>query len=651
MTAKEARDDLVLEFQDTLVSANIPTEKIDHPKLRNFLKTRVANGGSVLLSIPLRKRLPELFRYQLALKGYVQRRHSFSGMSLEQDPDMLLPQATPSRDHVAEKGPAARALPATCKRTKTTTTASSPSCYKKSRKAGIPVVFAPVDPQVSLLNTDPNLIAAQILKSTQKRVRNHRFSKNGSLTVTVASLQAAKALLGVTCLGNNAVTTQIPESYARNVEKIVGVNSSCTDPQCWNTCGPTRTQTTSSVVVTFKSDIAMPEEMPLGFNKFKVSEYFSPTQCYRCQGFGHVAKYYRRSERCRACAGSHAFKDCTTRKEQRCANCGGPHPTSFGGCPKRKVAIAAVKTDACEVPSSHSGRINPAVVKPTRPAPVRSADAFLALPKPAAPAKKPAGAKPVSGKCSDTNATPSVWDLPRDPAPTKRQPPPAADRAKRTTPAPPKPAVQEAAAKPEPAPPQGTQLVMMLVPLLITAFHAMLAAIPAASNIPEVQAFKVMEPMLASLLSILSVMDSKPHRSQQPPAPAFPRVLQWNCAGLRPRLAELKQRLTKTSCSSSASRNATSRTRWGYQASSCTPLPAYHTLVTAARRSSSQGSWHKLSCPQTSCRRPWSRSQLQSSTITVDRIPDDFQQQVQSSLPGPLWRPQRAPSALGFLRR
>ncbi|XP_064454663.1 uncharacterized protein LOC135365931 [Ornithodoros turicata] len=221
-------------------------------------------------------------------------------------------------------------------------------------------------------------------------------------------------------------------------------------------------------------------------------------------GFGHVAKYCRRSERCRARAGSHAFKDCTTRKEQRCANCGGPHPASFGGCPRRKAAIAAVKTEACEVRPSRSGRINPAVVKPTRPAPVRSADAFPALPKPATPAKKPATAKPASGKIPDTNATPSVWDLPRDPAPTQRPPPPAANRPPRTTPAPPKPAVQEAAAKPEPAPPQGTQLVMMLVPLLITAFRAMLAAIPAASNIPEVQAFKVMEPMLTSLLSTFS---------------------------------------------------------------------------------------------------------------------------------------------------
>ncbi|XP_064485865.1 uncharacterized protein LOC135398384 [Ornithodoros turicata] len=158
----------------------------------------------------------------------------------------------------------------------------------------------------------------------------------------------------------------------------------------------------------------------------------------------------------------------------------------------------------CEWSPSRSGPINPAIVRPARPAAVRSAQAFPALPKPAAPAKKPATAKPTSGKIPDTNATPSVWDLPRDPAPTQSPPPPAANRPSRTTPAPPKPAAQEAAPMPEPAPPQGTQLVMMLVPLLIIAFRAMLAAIPAASNIPEVQAFKVMKPMLASLLSTFS---------------------------------------------------------------------------------------------------------------------------------------------------
>ncbi|XP_064458852.1 uncharacterized protein LOC135369117 [Ornithodoros turicata] len=286
--------------------------------------------------------------------------------------------------------------------------------HKKTRKAGIPVVLTPVDPKVSLLNIDPNLIAAQELKSTQERVRNHHFSRNGSLTVTVASLQAAKALLGVTSLGNTAVTTRIPKSYARNVGKIVGVNPSYTNAQLLeyllpfgaidarrqvryrpNPDGSTRTQETSSVAVTFKSDVAMPEEVPLGFNKYKVGEYFSPSSLPglwpRCQVLPSVGAL-------RACAGSHAFKDCTARKEQRCANCWGPHPASFGGRPKRKAAIAAVKTEACEVRPSRSGRINPAVVKPTRPAPVRSAEAFPALPKPAAPAKKPTAAKPASGR-------------------------------------------------------------------------------------------------------------------------------------------------------------------------------------------------------------------------------------------------------------
>ncbi|XP_064483592.1 uncharacterized protein LOC135396511 [Ornithodoros turicata] len=53
-----------------LVSANIPIEKTDHPKVRTFLQKRVTNGGSVPLAKNLRNRLPELFaKHQSALKG------------------------------------------------------------------------------------------------------------------------------------------------------------------------------------------------------------------------------------------------------------------------------------------------------------------------------------------------------------------------------------------------------------------------------------------------------------------------------------------------------------------------------------------------------------------------------------------------------
>ncbi|KAH8025462.1 hypothetical protein HPB51_008377 [Rhipicephalus microplus] len=60
--ANEVKNDVVLKFLDALISANIPLEKVDNPKLRTFLQTHVRNGGSVPGSVALRRRLPELFQ-------------------------------------------------------------------------------------------------------------------------------------------------------------------------------------------------------------------------------------------------------------------------------------------------------------------------------------------------------------------------------------------------------------------------------------------------------------------------------------------------------------------------------------------------------------------------------------------------------------
>ncbi|KAH6942917.1 hypothetical protein HPB50_011953 [Hyalomma asiaticum] len=72
-TAGEARNDVVLKFLDALISANIPLEKVDNPKLRTFLQTHVRNGGSVPGSDALRRRLPELFeKHEANLKAMFQ---------------------------------------------------------------------------------------------------------------------------------------------------------------------------------------------------------------------------------------------------------------------------------------------------------------------------------------------------------------------------------------------------------------------------------------------------------------------------------------------------------------------------------------------------------------------------------------------------
>lgn len=64
---------------------------------------------------------------------------------------------------------------------------------------------------------------------------------------------------------------------------------------------------------------------------------FSPTQCHRCQSFGHVQRNCTAEFKCLKCADSHSTHECTKPKTTaaKCANCLGPHPSNFHKCPQR----------------------------------------------------------------------------------------------------------------------------------------------------------------------------------------------------------------------------------------------------------------------------------------------------------------------------
>ena len=60
-----------------------------------------------------------------------------------------------------------------------------------------------------------------------------------------------------------------------------------------------------------------------------------PWQCFRCQSFGHSAKFCTRKVKCVICAGDHGYKECTNKADPdkvKCTNCGQKHTASYGGC-------------------------------------------------------------------------------------------------------------------------------------------------------------------------------------------------------------------------------------------------------------------------------------------------------------------------------
>lgn len=60
-----------------------------------------------------------------------------------------------------------------------------------------------------------------------------------------------------------------------------------------------------------------------------------PTQCRRCQMYGHGTSHCHKSVKCLKCGGNHLTDSCTETLT-KCANCGEPHEANYKDCIKRK---------------------------------------------------------------------------------------------------------------------------------------------------------------------------------------------------------------------------------------------------------------------------------------------------------------------------
>ena len=84
------------------------------------------------------------------------------------------------------------------------------------------------------------------------------------------------------------------------------------------------------------------EGLKILYTVFPVEEYLKPikpTQCFKCQKYGHIAiKCTSKEATCVKCSGRHKLSD-YKEAEIKCGNCGENHTSSYGGCKEYKVAL------------------------------------------------------------------------------------------------------------------------------------------------------------------------------------------------------------------------------------------------------------------------------------------------------------------------
>ena len=116
-------------------------------------------------------------------------------------------------------------------------------------------------------------------------------------------------------------------------------------------------QPTRKVVIQFENEqdmkIALYSGIYFGRIRIRCESYRTApqvTQCYKCQGFNHIAKDCKNAQKYLRCAGAHKSIECPDKNKDslklKCSNCNGEHVASSKECPKFKEQIKVLADKA-----------------------------------------------------------------------------------------------------------------------------------------------------------------------------------------------------------------------------------------------------------------------------------------------------------------
>lgn len=123
------------------------------------------------------------------------------------------------------------------------------------------------------------------------------------------------------------------------------------------------------------------------------------TQCYNCQGYGHVANQCKKPPTCGHCAGRHKTDACLSKANRRCAACSSPgHKAWSQQCPQRQLQVDRIRSlrDLMPLRYPESGDVRASQLPPPQqPPPPTTTTVTSGAPSTPPPAPKKARALPV----------------------------------------------------------------------------------------------------------------------------------------------------------------------------------------------------------------------------------------------------------------
>lgn len=176
--------------------------------------------------------------------------------------------------------------------------------------------------------------ATNILKEMKVQYHTHILRKD------------AKAKLVIRGLNKSIATSYIQESLKDlgfSVDTVSQLRSQWKREDETDPTSPKRLLPLFAVYTQASDITALMNINTLCYCKVTVEKFrpqTGPTQCYRCQRFGHTANYCTINPRCMKCGMDHPTIRCTKLRNvvPCCLNCSGEHTSNYRGCPYYKAA-------------------------------------------------------------------------------------------------------------------------------------------------------------------------------------------------------------------------------------------------------------------------------------------------------------------------